>query len=131
MAKMVHMMVRVMDEGKSVAFYDTAFGLKVADRLDFPDFTLIYLSNPATSFELELTVNKGRSEAYTMGNAYGHLALIVDDVDAEHARLSKAGLAPKDVKNMTHDGKPLAKFFFIDDPDGYKIEVIQKGGRFG
>ena len=130
MAKMVHSMVRVMDEAKSVAFYTKAFGLDIADRLDFPDFTLIYLSNPETTFELELTVNKGRAEPYTAGNAYGHLALVVDDVDAEHARISAAGYAPKAIKNMAHDGKPLAKFFFIDDPDGYKIEVIQKGGRF-
>ena len=130
MAKMVHSMVRVMDEAKSVAFYEKSFGLKVADRLDFPDFTLIYLSNPETTFELELTVNKGRAEPYTAGNAYGHLALVVDDVDAEHKRIAALGYTPKTIVNMAHDGKPLAKFFFIDDPDGYKIEVVQKGGRW-
>ena len=130
MAKMVHMMVRVTDEAKSVAFYTKGFGLKVADRLDFPDFTLIYLSNPEQTFELELTVNKGRTEAYTMGNAYGHLAISVENVDAEHARFLAAGYQPKDVKNMSHDGKPLAKFFFVDDPDGYKLEVVQRGGRW-
>ncbi len=130
MAKMIHSMVRVMDEAKSVAFYEKAFGLKIADRLDFPDFTLVYLSNPETTFELELTVNKGRAEPYTAGNAYGHLALVVDDVDAEYKRIADLGYAPKDIKNMSHDGKPLAKFFFIDDPDGYKIEVVQRGGRW-
>ena len=130
MAKMVHSMVRVMDEAKSVAFYTKAFNLKVADRLDFPDFTLIYLSNSETTFELELTVNKARTEPYTPGDAYGHLALVVEDVEADHARITAAGYAPKDIKNMSHEGKPLAKFFFIDDPDGYKIEVVQKGGRF-
>ena len=41
-----------------------------------------------------------------------------------------AGLAPKDIKQMTHEGKPFGKFFFIEDPDGYKIEVLQRGGRF-
>lgn len=130
-AKMVHSMVRVMDEAKSVAFYEKAFGLKVAERLDFPDFTLIYLSNPTTAFELELTVNKGRSEPYQLGNAYGHLAVVVDDLASEHKRISDAGLAPGDLKQMQHNGKPLASFFFITDPDGYKIEVLQKGGRFG
>ena len=130
MAKMVHSMVRVMDEAKSVAFYTKAFNLKVADRLDFPDFTLIYLSNSETTFELELTVNKARTEPYTPGDAYGHLALVVEDVEADHARITAAGYAPKDIKNMSHEGKPLAKFFFIEDPDGYKIEVVQKGGRF-
>ncbi|MEQ1715846.1 MAG: VOC family protein [Hyphomicrobium sp.] len=130
-AKIVHMMIRVMDEAKSVAFYEKAFGLKVADRLDFPDFTLIYMSNPETSFELELTVNKGRAEPYQQGSAYGHMALIVDDLASEHKRVGTAGLAPGDIKNMAHNGKPLASFFFITDPDGYKIEVLQKGGRFG
>lgn len=130
MAKMVHSMVRVMDEAKSVSFYEKAFGLKVADRLDFPDFTLVYMSNPETAFELELTVNKGRTEAYQQGNAYGHLAVVVDDLAGEHKRIAAAGLAPGDMKNMAHNGKPLASFFFITDPDGYKIEVLQKGGRF-
>lgn len=131
MAKMVHSMVRVMDDAKSIAFYEKTFGLKVADRIDFPDFSLIYMSNPETGFELELTHNKGRTEAYNLGNGYGHLALVVDDLAAEHKRISDLGFAPKDMKDFQHNGKTLAKFFFIDDPDGYKIEVIQKGGRFG
>jgi lactoylglutathione lyase len=67
MAKLIHSMIRVLDEARSLAFYDTAFGLKVADRLDFDSFTLIYLSNVEQTFELELTVNKGRTEAYTPG----------------------------------------------------------------
>ena len=52
-------MIRVLEEDRSVAFYDKAFGLKVADRLDFPDFTLIYLSNPETEFELDFPNNRG------------------------------------------------------------------------
>ena len=130
MAKLVHSMVRVMDEAKSVAFYTSAFGLKVAQRLDFPDFTLIYLSNAEQTFELELTVNKGRAEPYTLGNAYGHLAISVENVDAERARIEALGYTPKNIVNMAYEGKPLAKFFFIDDPDGYKIEVVERGGRW-
>jgi lactoylglutathione lyase len=130
MAKLVHSMVRVMDEARSVAFYTKAFDLKVADRLDFADFTLIYLSNAEQTFELELTVNKGRTEAYTLGNAYGHLAISVENVDAERARIEALGYTPKNIVNMAYEGKPLAKFFFIDDPDGYKIEVVQRGGRW-
>jgi lactoylglutathione lyase len=123
-------MVRVMDEAKSVAFYTSAFGLKVAQRLDFADFTLIYLSNTEQTFELELTVNKGRTEPYQLGTAYGHLAISVEDVDAERARIEALGYTPKNIVNMAYEGKPLAKFFFIDDPDGYKIEVVQRGGRW-
>ena len=130
MAKAIHMMVRVRDEARSVKFYETCFGLKVAERRDWPDFTLIYMRNPENDFELELTLNKGRDSAYDLGNGYGHLAFVVDDLASEHARIAAAGYAPKDIKNMTHDGRPFGTFFFIDDPDGYKIELLQKGGRF-
>ena len=130
MAKMIHSMIRVLDEERSVAFYDTAFGLKVADRLDFPEFTLIYMSNPETGFELELTVNKGRTDPYALGDGYGHLAVSVPDVDAEHARFEAAGLAPRKLVDFAPAGTVVARFFFVADPDGYQIEVLQRGGRF-
>jgi lactoylglutathione lyase len=130
MAKAVHMMIRVLDEARSVAFYRTAFGLEVAERVSFPDFTLVYMANAETGFELELTVNAGRSERYDLGNGYGHMAVSVADLEVERARMLDAGLAPRDIKAMAHDGRPFARFFFIEDPDGYKIEVLQRGGRF-
>ncbi len=130
MAKAVHSMVRVLEEARSVAFYDQAFGLKVADRLDFESFTLIYLSNAESGFELELTVNKGRTEPYNLGDGYGHFAVVVADVEAEHARLTAEGLAPRKLVDFRNGDVPVAKFFFIADPDGYQIEVIQRGGRF-
>ncbi|MBL8587701.1 MAG: VOC family protein [Methylobacteriaceae bacterium] len=130
MAKAIHMMVRVLDEARSVAFYDAAFGLKVAEKLVFDGFTLIYLRNAEADFEVELTVNHGRAEPYVLGDGYGHLAVCVDDLDAEHARFTSAGLAPNPVRDMAHQGKPLARFFFVQDPDGYKIEVLQKRGRY-
>ncbi len=63
-------MIRVLDEARSVAFYQSAFGLEIADRLDFDSFTLIYLSNSETGFELELTVNKSQEEAYDLSNTF-------------------------------------------------------------
>ena len=134
MARPIHMMVRVKEEARSVDFYRKAFGLEIAERVDFPDFTLIYMREPGAAngggFEVELTVNKGRAEPYALGDGYGHLAFVVDDLEAERARMSAQGLTPKDIKQMSHDGKPFGKFFFIEDPDGYKIEVLQRGGRF-
>lgn len=130
MAKPIHMMVRVLDEARSVDFYRKAFGLDISERADFPDFTLIYMRGKDSPFEVELTVNKGREEPYVLGNGYGHIAFVVDDLESERARMLSAGLAPKDIKQMTHDGKPFGKFFFIEDPDGYKIEVLERGGRF-
>ena len=62
MAKAIHSMIRVLDEQRSLAFYEKAFGLKVAERLAFDGFTLLYLSNEESEFELEMTVNHGRTE---------------------------------------------------------------------
>ena len=84
MAKAIHSMIRVLDEARSVDFYSRAFGLSVADRLDFEGFTLVYLSNPETSFELELTINKGRTEPYVLGDGYGH----------PYWRMAAASMAP-------------------------------------
>ncbi|MER9731725.1 VOC family protein [Mesorhizobium sp. M0217] len=130
MAKAIHSMIRVLQEARSVDFYRNAFGLDVADRLDFETFTLIYLANAETGFELELTVNKGRTEPYGLGDGYGHLAVSVSDLDSEHDRIGALGLNPKKMVEFNRDGSLIARFFFIEDPDGYKIEVLQRGGRF-
>lgn len=130
MAKTVHMMIRVLDEARSVRFYEACFGLKVEDRKEWPDFTLIYLKNLETDFEVELTVNKGRTEPYNLGDGYGHLAFVSVELEADHKRITAAGYQPKDIKTMNFEGKPFGTFFFVEDPDGYKIEVLQRGGRF-
>lgn len=130
MAKAIHSMIRVFDEKKSVDFYNQVFGLNVAERIDFETFTLIYLRNAENDFELELTVNKGRETPYNLGDGYGHLAFVVDDLDAEHQRVIGAGFTPRDIVEFKNDGELVARFFFISDPDGYQIEVIQRGGRY-
>jgi len=130
MAKAIHMMVRVLDLDRSVAFYRTALGLDVADRFDFDSFTLVYLRNPEADFEVELTSNHGRTEPYAHGDGYGHVAFCVDDLDGEHRRLTEAGIAPQPVKEFHRDGGLMARFFFIQDPDGYRIEVLQRHGRY-
>ncbi|PAQ09297.1 VOC family protein [Mesorhizobium temperatum] len=130
MAKAIHTMIRVLDEARSVDFYRKAFGLDVAERLDFETFTLVYLSNAEAGLEVELTVNKGRQEPYALGDGYGHLAVSVADLDSEHDRLGALGLSPKKIVEFNRDGALLARFFFIEDPDGYKIEVLQRQGRF-
>ena len=129
-AKAIHTMIRVLDLDKSMDFYKRAFGLDLAQRFDFNDFTLAYLRNDESEFEIELTWNHGQEEPYTHGSGYGHVALSVDDCEAEHGRMVAEGLAPNPVKQMEHDGQKLARFFFVEDPDGYKIEVIERQGRY-
>ena len=131
MARAIHSMIRVRDEARSVAFYRTAFGLEVADRLDFDSFTLIYLSNAESGFELELTVNKDRDTPYDLGDGYGHFAVSVEDLAADHARFERAGLKPRKLVEFAPGGTLVARFFFVTDPDGYEIEVLERSGRFG
>ena len=130
MAKAIHTMIRVLDEARSVAFYELAFGLAIADRMAFDSFTLIYLRNKEADFEVELTVNIGRTEPYHLGDGYGHLAVSVPDIGAEHARMLAAGLAPRKLVDFAPAVTVIARFFFIADPDGYQIEVLQRGGRY-
>lgn len=126
---MIHSMIRVLDETRSVEFYRNAFGLQIAGRYEFESFVLIYLADEH-GFELELTVNKGRAEPYHPGNGYGHLAVSVADLAAAHGQMKTLGLEPGDLKMLALPGGGEARFFFISDPDGYKIEVLQRGGRY-
>ena len=130
MAKAIHTMIRVLDIERSTDFYSKAFGLEVADHFDFNDFALVYLRNNENDFEIELTLNKDREEPYTHGDGYGHVAVCVDDVPQTHERFTKLDLNPTDIKEFHRDGSLMARFFFVQDPDGYKIEVLERHGRF-
>jgi lactoylglutathione lyase len=123
-------MIRVLDENRSRDFYKNAFGLEVADRYEFDGFTLVYLRNAENDFEVELTVNHGRDEPYALGDGYGHLAVCVADLDAEHRRMVDLGYKPNPIKEFMREGSLMARFFFVQDPDGYKVEVLQRHGRF-
>jgi lactoylglutathione lyase len=130
MAKIIHTMIRVLDERRSLDFYKVTLGLDVADRFPFESFTLVYLRNPENDFELELTINHDRTEPYTHGDGYGHIAVTVHDLDTEHTRMEAAGIEAQPIKEFFREGNLMARFFFIQDPDGYKIEVLQHHGRY-
>ncbi|MGX7393592.1 lactoylglutathione lyase [Carnobacterium mobile] len=122
--KMLHTCIRVKDLDKSMEFYTTVLGLKEARRLDYPDFkfTLVYLAFEEGGYELELTYNYNQADPYQLGDGYGHIAIGVDDLKATHQEYKKTGYEVTDIKDLS-DG--AATYFFILDPDGYKIEVIQ------
>jgi len=123
-------MIRVLDEQRSVDFYQSAFNLDIAERLDFDTFTLVYLRNAENDFELELTINKDQTKPYDLGNGYGHIAFCTDNLDAEHERFKEAGFEPRKIVEFNRDSALLARFFFVQDPDGYEIEVLQRHGRY-
>ena len=130
MARIIHSMIRVLDLDRSVAFYRDTLGLDLVRKLAFDDFTLAYLRNDESDFELELTLNHDQTEPYTHGSGYGHIAVTVADLDADHARFKAAGYAPREIVELKNNGQPVGKFFFMTDPDGYEIEFIQRGGDY-
>ena len=130
MAKIIHTMIRVLDLEKSVSFYEKAFDLKPDRKLDFDSFALVYLRNSENDMEIELTLNKGETDPYTHGSGYGHVAFCVDDLESEHKRFNEMGFEPTDIVTFAPDDNLLARFFFVTDPDGYKIEVLQRHGHY-
>ena len=130
MAKIIHTMIRVLELDRSLEFYEQAFGLTPSHQLDFDDFALVYLRNDENDMEIELTLNKGESTPYSHGNGYGHVAMCVDDLDAEHKRFAELGFEPTETVAFAPDNKLLARFFFVTDPDGYEIEVLQRHGHY-
>ncbi|WMP10750.1 VOC family protein [Vibrio parahaemolyticus] len=130
MTKMIHTMIRVRDLDRSLQFYRDALELEIKDQYVFDGFSLTYLANEETDFELELTHNHDQIEPYTHGSGYGHLAVSVDDIEQAHKRIKSLGIEAGDIKAFDHQQKHLATFFFVTDPDGYKIEFLQRQGRY-
>jgi lactoylglutathione lyase len=129
MAKFLHTMIRVLDADRSIAFYRDAFGLVESHRMEFPTFALIYLRDPESGTEIELTWNHGQSEAYSHGSGYGHVAFCVDDLAGHQALLKRLGYPAGEIKEFAAAGNK-AHFYFTADPDGYKIEVLQREGHY-
>ena len=124
----VHTCVRSLDEEKSVAFYE-ALGYERRGRLQFETAYNVYMGLPGDTDTLELTVNIGRTEPYDLGDGYNHIALTVDDLDAQLAELSKIGVEPEKPP-FNPGGRPeVGRICFVQDPDGYRIELID-GGEF-
>ena len=126
--RMLHTMLRVGDLDRSIDFYTKVLGMKVLRKHDYPDgkFSLAFIGygDEKDHTVIELTHNWG-VETYEMGNAYGHIAIEVDDAYAACDQVKQAGgKVIREAGPMMHGTTVIA---FIQDPDGYKIEFIQKG----
>jgi len=129
MTRYLHTMVRITDPGKSRAFYE-ALGLEFRNEMDIvrngeKEATNYFFGVPGQDEELELTFNHdGRT--YDLGTGYGHIALAVDDLGATLERLKEQGIEPERDPYRVREGGSL--LCFVRDPDGYRIELIDRSG---
>ena len=130
MTRYLHTMYRITDPAASRAFYE-ALGLEFRRELPIVrdgelEATNYFFAVPGQEEELELTFNHdGRS--YEMGTAYGHIALAVDDLDVTLRRLAEQGIEPERAPYRVSEGGSL--LCFVRDPDGYRIELIDRSRR--
>jgi lactoylglutathione lyase len=130
--RFLHVMIRVKDLDRSLDFYTRLLGMKLLRRSDYPsgEFTLAFVGygEEAATTVVELTHNWGRDEPYEIGNGFGHLALGVRGIYETCKALEAEGVKiPRPPGPMKHGTTVIA---FIEDPDGYKIELIELQGRY-
>ncbi|MDF3073404.1 MAG: gloA [Alphaproteobacteria bacterium] len=127
--RMLHTMIRVKDLDKSLDFYTRLMGMKVLRKRDVPGgkYSLAFVGygEERSNAVIELTYNWGKDDGYEMGTAFGHLAIGVPDAYAVCERLAAEGVKiPRPAGPVQHGTTVIA---FVEDPDGYKIELIQTG----
>ncbi|BAY19471.1 lactoylglutathione lyase [Nostoc sp. HK-01] len=128
--RLLHTMLRVGNLEESLKFYCELLGMKLLRRKDYPggEFTLAFVGygDESDNAVIELTYNWG-VEKYELGNAYGHIALGVDDIYTTcEAIKNRGGKVVREPGPMKHGSTVIA---FVEDPDGYKIELIQLGSQ--
>ena len=122
--ELIHTCYRITDIDRSVAFY-RALGFEERRRMPIGDEAInVFMGLPGDSDRLELTHNFG-VEAYELGTAYGHIAVTVDDLDAALAQLAEQGIEPERPPYRVREGG--SRICFVRDPDGYRVELIERG----
>ncbi|NLL30076.1 MAG: lactoylglutathione lyase [Clostridiales bacterium] len=122
---MLHTCIRVKDLEASLKFYKEALGLIETRRKDFPEhkFTLVYLSNEEGGYEVELTYNYDVEKPYDLGNGFSHIAVGTQDLEGMREKHIALGYEVTPLKGLPGS---VPTYYFVTDPDGYKVEVIRK-----
>jgi lactoylglutathione lyase len=124
MAELIHTCYRIGDIDRSVAFYE-ALGLEELGRMPIRDEAInVFMGLPGDGSRLELTYNHG-VDSYDLGTGYNHIAISADDLDATLARLAEQGIEPEKPPYTVRAGG--SRIAFVRDPDGYRIELIERG----
>jgi lactoylglutathione lyase len=123
-SELIHTCYRIGDIDRSVAFYQ-ALGFEEIGRLPIRDEAInVFMGLPGDGPRLELTHNFG-VDSYELGTGYNHIAVTVDDIDARLAELAEQGIEPEKPPYTVREGG--SRLCFVRDPDGYRIELIEKG----
>lgn len=125
----IHTCYRIHDPQKSEDFYVKKLGMKKVGEMDLGSATNHFFAFEEDPSEpmLELTHNHDRTEPYDKGDGYAHVAFVVDDLEETVSRLKEQGVnVTLEPKTLTADGNDY-RISFIEDPDGYKIELVQRG----
>ena len=126
MSELIHTCYRVFDVERSVTFYEE-LGLVEMGRMNIRDEAInVFMGFEGDGPRLELTFNLGRKEPYEIGTGYGHVAITVEDLDAVLGKLSLVGIEPEKPPYTVSDGG--SRLCFVQDPDGYRVELIEKSG---
>ena len=124
MAELIHTCYRIGDIDRSVAFYE-ALGFEEVGRMPIRDEAInVFMGLPGDGPRLELTYNFG-VDAYELGTGYNHIAITAGDLDATLARLAEQGIEAEKPPYTVGDGG--TRICFVRDPDGYRIELIERG----
>ena len=125
----IHTCYRILDPEKSTDFYVNKLGMKKVGEMDLGSATnhFFAMEEDASEPMLELTHNHDRTEPYDKGDGYAHVAFTVDDLEGIVARIKEQGVrVTLEPKTLTADGHDY-RIAFIEDPDGYKVELVQRG----
>ena len=126
--RFLHVMIRVLDLERSIDFYTKQLGMRLLRRKDYPGgkFTLAFVGygSEADSTAIELTHNWEQQVPYDLGNAFGHLAFAVPNIYETCTKLEQQGIKVTRPPGPMKHGKSVIAF--IEDPDGYKIELIER-----
>ncbi len=124
MSELIHTCYRITDIDRSVDFY-TRLGFEEVGRMPIRDeATNVFMGLPGDGARLELTYNHGQQEPYDLGTGYGHVAVTIDDLDGVLERLAAQGIEPEKPPYTVRDGG--SRLCFVRDPDGYRIEMIER-----
>lgn len=128
--RFAHAMIQVQDLERAIGFYGRVLGLSLAERHEYDGASLAYLRDRHGLIELELLSERPWRFRDAPEQGRSHIAFTVPDVTAEHARIGALGITCSEVSDYHADGRLQTRFFYLYDPEGNEIEILEAMGRY-